>query len=105
MKHVITGLENLIKSPPTWLAGKNAGLLCNPASVDSQLRHARLLINARLPETIRVLFSPQHGFYSEKQDNMEESEDMRDPVLQVPVFSLYGKTRKPEKRMMEDWMF
>ena len=35
MEHVITGLENLIKSPPPWLIGKKAGLLCNPASVDS----------------------------------------------------------------------
>ena len=33
---------------------------------------------------------------------MVESDDSLDPVLQVPVFSLYGKTRVPEKRMMED---
>jgi len=102
MKRVITGLENLINSPPAWLAGKRAGLLCNPASVDSQLQHARLLIDARLPDTIQALFSPQHGFFSEKQDNMVESDDIPDPILQVPVFSLYGKTRVPEKRMMEN---
>jgi len=102
MQRVITGLENLINSPPAWLAGKSAGLLCNPASVDSQLKHARLLIDARLPDTIQALFSPQHGFFSEKQDNMVESDDILDPVLQVPVFSLYGKTRIPEKRMMKN---
>ncbi len=102
MKRVITGLENLIKSPPTWLAGKKAGLLCNPASVDSQWQHARLLISSRLPGIVHALFSPQHGFFSEKQDNMVESEDRLDPTLQVPVFSLYGKTRIPEKRMMEN---
>ena len=102
MKRVITGLENLIKSPPAWLAEKRAGLLCNPASVNSQLQHARLLISSRLPGAIQSLFSPQHGFFSEKQDNMVESEDMLDPLLQVPVYSLYGKSRIPEKRMMED---
>ena len=101
MEHVITGLENLIKSPPAWLIGKKAGLLCNPASVDSQLQHARLLIESRMPGTLQSLFSPQHGFFSEKQDNMIESEGMLDPLLQIPVYSLYGKTRIPEKRMME----
>ncbi|MBW2297326.1 MAG: DUF1343 domain-containing protein, partial [Deltaproteobacteria bacterium] len=49
MQHVVTGLEKLVKSPPEWLAGKAVGLLCNPASVDSRLRHARLLIDSRLP--------------------------------------------------------
>jgi len=102
MKRVITGLENIIKSPPAWLAGKKAGLLCNPASVDNHLQHARLLISSRLPNTIQALFSPQHGFFSEKQDNMMESGDTLDPFLKVPVFSLYGKTRIPEKRMLED---
>ena len=102
MNRVTTGLENIIKSPPAWLAGKKAGLLCNPASVDRRLQHARLLISSRLPNTIQALFSPQHGFFSEKQDNMMESEDILDPLLKVPVFSLYGKTRIPEKRMLED---
>lgn len=102
MKRVNTGLENFIKSPPPWLAGKKAGLLCNPASVDRHLQHARLLISSRLPDVIQVLFSPQHGFFSEKQDNMVESEDLLDPLLKIPVFSLYGKTRIPEKRMLED---
>ena len=102
MKPVITGLENFIKSPPPWLAGKKAGLLCNPASVDRNFTHARILLNNRLPGTVQALFSPQHGFFSEKQDNMVESADMLDTVLQVPVYSLYGKTRIPEKRMLED---
>ncbi|MBW2175488.1 MAG: DUF1343 domain-containing protein [Deltaproteobacteria bacterium] len=102
MQQVVTGLENLIKSPPEWLAGKAVGLLCNPASVDSRLRHARLLIDSRLPCSIRALFSPQHGFFSEKQDNMVASEDLLDPLLRVPVYSLYGKTRIPEPRMFAD---
>ena len=102
MKRVTTGLENFLRSPPPWLAGKRAGLLCNPASVDGKLRHARMLINALLPDGIHALFSPQHGFFSEKQDNMVESDDILDPVLEIPVYSLYGKTRIPEKRMLRD---
>ncbi|OGP63074.1 MAG: hypothetical protein A2V65_10030, partial [Deltaproteobacteria bacterium RBG_13_49_15] len=47
------------------------------------------------------IYSPQHGFFSEKQDNMIESEDMLDPLLRIPVYSLYGKNRVPEKSMMD----
>jgi uncharacterized protein YbbC (DUF1343 family) len=46
---VKTGLECLIAAPPEWLYGKRIGLLCNPASVDSQFRHAQTLIHQTFP--------------------------------------------------------
>jgi uncharacterized protein YbbC (DUF1343 family) len=98
---VQTGLENLLNDPPNWIFGKRAGLLCNPASIDRHLRHARELISSRLPVELTSLYSPQHGFYAEKQDNMIESDDTFDPVLDIPVFSLYGTTRIPTKKMFD----
>ena len=95
------GIERLIKSPPGWLSHKRLGLLCNQASTDARLRHSRDLINQAFAGQLTCLFSPQHGFYSEKQDNMIESENLVDPVLQIPIFSLYGKTRIPDARMFE----
>ncbi|NIN33626.1 MAG: DUF1343 domain-containing protein, partial [Gammaproteobacteria bacterium] len=53
------------------------------------------------PGQLKVLFSPQHGFFAEKQDNMIPSDDMIDPVLKIAVFSLYGQTRMPTKAMLE----
>jgi uncharacterized protein YbbC (DUF1343 family) len=50
---------------------------------------------------LKALYSPQHGFFAEKQDNMIGSNDLIDPVLQIPVYSLYGKTRVPDARMFE----
>jgi uncharacterized protein YbbC (DUF1343 family) len=99
---VRTGLECLIAAPPEWLFGKRIGLLCNPASVDRRFRHARTLIHQRFPGQLTALFSPQHGFYAEKQDNMIESENGRDPLLQIPLYSLYGNTRIPTKAMFEN---
>jgi uncharacterized protein YbbC (DUF1343 family) len=99
--HVQTGLERFINSPPKWMFGKRIGLLCNPASVDKNFRHARELIHRRFEGQLQSLFSPQHGFFAEKQDNMIESEDMSDPILNIPVFSLYGKTRVPDKKMFD----
>ena len=99
---VKTGLERLIETPPGWMKDKSLGLLCNPASVNHQFIHARELIHSRFPKQLKALFSPQHGFFAEKQDNMVESEDLVDPVLNIPVFSLYGKTRIPSKEMFDD---
>jgi len=101
MKRVQTGIERLIKEPGQWLSQERIGLLCNPASVDSRLNHARLLIDKTFPRQLRALYSPQHGFFAEKQDNMIESEDLVDSILQIPVYSLYGKSRKPDARMFE----
>jgi uncharacterized protein YbbC (DUF1343 family) len=101
MKRVRTGLESLLSDPPSWIMGQRMGLLCNPASVDANYRHARLLINDRFPGQLRVLFFPQHGLFSEKQDNMIESADCVDPVLDVPAFSLYGKSRTPDRQMFD----
>lgn len=98
---VYTGLENLIKSPPDRLKGRRLGLLCNPASVDRYFRHARDLIHERFPGQLTTLFSPQHGFWAEKQDNMIESDHTMDPVLGIPVFSLYGETRIPTEKMFD----
>lgn len=102
MNPVRTGLECLLADPPLWLKGLRLGLLCNPASVDRRLRHARHLIHERFPGGLRVLFSPQHGFFAEKQDNMIESGDVIDPELGLPVFSLYGQTRIPTREMFAD---
>ncbi len=53
------------------------------------------------PGQLTCLFSPQHGFFSEKQDNMIESAHTTDHVTGLPVFSLYGDTRKPLPEMFE----
>ena len=101
MLRVQTGLENFIASPPKWIFRNRIGLLCNPASVDQNFCHASELINRRFPDQLKALYSPQHGFFSEKQDNMIESDDTIHPTLQIPVFSLYGKTRIPDKKMLD----
>ena len=102
MSSVRTGIEQLLADPPAWLKGRRLGLLCNPASVDRRFRHARDLLAQRFPGALRALFSPQHGFFAEKQDNMIESTDMTDPVLGLPVFSLYGATRVPSAEMFSE---
>ncbi len=101
MHNVQTGLEVFIQSPPDWIMGKRLGLLCNPASVDRHFTLARDLIQRCCPGQLKALLAPQHGFFADKQDNMIESDDLVDSVSNLPVFSLYGKTRKPTAAMMD----
>ena len=102
MKNKVTiGLEKLITDPPEYLRGKRLGLLSNPASVDGRFTHASTLIHNFLPRQLKALFSPQHGFYAEKQDNMIESGHFMEPQLNIPVYSLYNDTRIPTQKMFD----
>ncbi len=95
------GLERLLDSEHTFLAGKRLGLLSNQASTDSRLRHGRLLLQEKFGSQLTCLFSPQHGFFSEKQDNMVESSHQIDQRTGLPIFSLYGESRQPSEEMFE----
>jgi uncharacterized protein YbbC (DUF1343 family) len=98
---VSLGIEQLINTPPKLLAGRRLGLLCNQASTDSRLRHSRDLLHRLFPDRLTCLFSPQHGFFAEKQDNMIESGHTADPVTGLPLYSLYSRERRPTRQMFD----
>jgi len=102
LKKIRIGLERCLDDSAKCLQGQRLGLLCNQASTDRHFRHGRDLISERFPGQLCCLFSPQHGFFSAKQDNMVESDHSVDPVSGLPVFSLYGETRKPYPSMFAD---
>jgi uncharacterized protein YbbC (DUF1343 family) len=97
------GIEQLAAEPPPFFAGQRLALLCNQASTDRHFRHSRDLLMQAFPGQLVCLFSPQHGFFSEKQDNMIESGHSTDAVSGLPVFSLYGETRQPTAAMFADF--
>ena len=96
---VTLGIEKLLSSPPSWLRGQRLGLLVNQASTDRNFIHSRDLIHQAFGNRLTCLLTPQHGFFCEKQDNMIESAHMTDAVTGLPVFSLYGETRRPTAEM------
>jgi uncharacterized protein YbbC (DUF1343 family) len=91
MPRVQTGLEVLIADCPGKIRGARVGVVCHPASVDAELRHALDLLQAA-GARVAAIFGPEHGARGEAQD-MEGVEDLPlDPRLGVPVYSLYGAT-------------
>jgi uncharacterized protein YbbC (DUF1343 family) len=102
MASVTTGLENCLTSPPQSLRdAARFGLLANQASLSREFEYCSTLLARRFPGKLTALFSPQHGFFSEQQENMIETAHTRDPLLGVPVFSLYSETRKPTPAMLQ----
>ena len=97
-----TGLDVLIQSAPEAFKGVRIGLLCNQASVGRNLEHSRFLLRDRAGLSLSCLFSPQHGFSAEKQDNMIESDHGLDRATGLPLFSLYGESRRPSREMFDN---
>jgi len=83
------------------LDGRRVALLAHPASVTRTLAHSLDAISALKTIELTAAFGPQHGLRGDKQDNMIESGDFIDPVLGIPVFSLYGEVRRPTPEMMD----
>jgi uncharacterized protein YbbC (DUF1343 family) len=96
---MLLGSERLLGS--SVLAGRRVGVVCNPASVDSRLRHIADQLAASENVTLAAIFGPQHGFRSDVQDNMIETRHAHDQVRRVPVYSLYSETREPTAEMLK----
>ncbi len=96
------GIDRLLNDPELRapLQGKRVALLAHPASVAPDLSHS-LDALAQCQLKLTAAFGPQHGLRGDKQDNMMESPDFDDPVLGIPVFSLYGEVRKPTDAAMD----
>jgi uncharacterized protein YbbC (DUF1343 family) len=99
------GIDRLVEDEnlQASLRGRRVGLLAHPASVTKDLTHSLDALAALPGIEVSAAFGPQHGMRGDKQDNMVESPDYRDPVHGVPVFSLYGQVRRPTAQMMDSF--
>jgi len=97
---VKTGLDRFEKAWPKPLNKAPVGLLVHPASVNSGYFHSSELFFKTKKCRLNALFGPQHGIKGETQDNMIEWEGFRDKATGLPVYSLYGKSRKPLPEML-----
>ena len=96
---VITGLENLMRQDFAPLRGKRVGLITNPTGVDSHLRTDIDILSHARNVTLVALFGPEHGVRGDAGAGAEVG-NARDTETGLPVYSLYGKTRKPTMEML-----
>jgi len=97
---VKTGIEVLRDMNFAPLEGRRVGLITNPTGVDSRLRSTiDILAQAENLELV-ALYGPEHGVRGDYPAG-EYIENMLDPRTGVPMFSLYGRTRKPTPEMLQ----
>jgi len=96
------GLDIVEKNWPKKLHGSRVGLLAHPASINKKVEHAVNIFLRSKKLALKAIFGPQHGIRGETQDNMVEWEGFFDKKTGLPVYSLYGRTRKPEPSMLHD---
>jgi len=97
---VETGLENLVKDNFGILKGKRVGLVTNPTGVDRNLRSTVDILFHAPNVKLVALYGPEHGVRGEFTAG-EYVESEKDPSTGLPVYSLYGKTRKPSPEMLK----
>ena len=97
---VKTGIEVLRQCGFQQLIGKRVGLVTNPSGVDSQLQSTiDILYNAPCVNLV-ALYGPEHGVRGDVYAGGHIS-DTVDEKTGLPVYSLYGATRKPTKEMLK----
>ena len=96
--NVRTGIDVLEKENFAPLKGLRVGLITNATGVDSEGRRTIDLLNHAPGVELKAIFSPEHGLWG-KEDSAVASGT--DPATGLPVYSLYGKTRRPTARMLE----
>ena len=100
MAQVKPGVETLREKGFAPLKGKRVGLITNPSGVDNNLKSTIDILSEAEGVTLAALYSPEHGvrgdvYAGEKIDNSV------DQATGLPVYSLYGKTRKPTPDMLK----
>jgi len=97
-----TGIDLIDKRWPAKFRSANIGLLLHPASIAGNFFHSADICFRSKKFKITALFGPQHGVRGETQDNMIEWNSFRDKKTGTPVYSLYGKMRKPSPEMLRN---
>lgn len=98
---VKTGIEVLRESNFKILQGKRVGLITNPTGVDAQLKSTVDILNEAPGVKLVALYGPEHGVRGDIHAG-DHVETVIDAQTGLPVYSLYGKTRKATPEMLKD---
>jgi uncharacterized protein YbbC (DUF1343 family) len=96
---VVIGLERLLGDHSDSIQGKRLGLIANPTTVDTHLRHGIDLLHGHPETELMVVFGPEHGLRGSAQDQVKVG-DRVDERTGLPVRSLYGPNRRPTTDMV-----
>jgi len=96
-KDLMTGADRISYYYPL-LKGKNIGLVVNQTSNIGKVHLVDSLV--RLGLNVKKIFAPEHGFRG-NADAGEKISDSKDPGTGIPIVSIYGAKKAPEKADFE----
>jgi len=96
-----TGIEVLKEQNFKCLEGKRVGLITNPTGVDNHLKATIDILQEAPNVNLVALYGPEHGVRGDVHAG-DKVDNSADPSTGLPVYSLYGKTRKPTPEMLKD---
>ncbi len=97
---VKTGIEVLRDHGFKELKGKRVGLVTNPSGVDSNLKSTIDILFEAPQVNLVALFGPEHGVRGDVYAGGKITDSI-DEATGLPVYSLYGATRKPTPEMLK----
>lgn len=98
---VKTGIEVLKRELFKCLEGKRVGLITNPTGVDNRMKSTIDILHQAPNVDLVALYGPEHGVRGDVHAG-DKVDDMKDAATGLPVYSLYGKTRKATPEMLKD---
>ena len=96
-----TGIEVLKEQNFKCLEGKRVGLITNPTGVDNQMKSTIDILHETPNVNLVALYGPEHGVRGDVHAG-DHVTDITDATTGLPVYSLYGKTRKATPEMLKD---
>ena len=97
---VKTGIEVLRSKGFEGLTGKNVGLVTNPSGADRYLKSTVDILFEAPQVNLVALYGPEHGVRGDVYAGGKVV-DSKDEATGLPIYSLYGSTRKPTPEMLE----
>lgn len=94
------GVDTLIEEFPHWLEGRRVGLVSHAAAVDGEGVASADKLHRAPRVNLMALFGPEHG-YAGLAAAGELTNDEKHPAWEIPIYSLYGETRKPTGAMLD----
>lgn len=97
---VFLGIDLLKKQNFSLLQGKKIGLITNHSGIDREGKSTIDLLFEAPGINLVALFSPEHGIRGTAKDGMKVS-DSKDEKTGLPIYSLYGETKRPTEEMLK----
>ncbi|MDE5632099.1 MAG: DUF1343 domain-containing protein, partial [Muribaculaceae bacterium] len=95
------GVEVLRDNNFEQLRGKRVGLITNPTGVDNKLKSTVDILAEAPGVQVVALYAPEHGVRGDFHAG-DKVENAIDSATGIPVYSIYGKYRKPSPEMLKD---